>query len=592
MLQIVTGKYFRPVELYETPHRRTLYTNYRIFRDTVWTLPVGNLRFSTSSGGPATITAEILERLEAVNATGEREVMIATGGHDLIADLADVLAFAFDVICSPSHDLANRLIVPPGVSADAGRMRDRQLPQTFNSSVIMKDGDEQLLNGLISKLVALDRKTYERFMRAIRRCVVATHRVSDDISLAYTLLVAALESLARLTEPKPAEWADYSPDKRKRVDEALSDAEDATADAVRSAILQNEHLGLSRKFIDFTLENIQPSFYREEAARGQLPIRAIDLPAALTEAYAIRSRTMHQLHTLAPEVSSLGEFYETAWVDGKTLLTIAGLYRLARHVILTALDRAQPGGEEEFNYRQALPGLIRVRMAPQYWIWQTEGFHPVQAHGRLAGFIEQILPVLANKPDAQLTDLRPLLELYEKSIASAPKEQKRSMLALYFLWHAIAPSSHRLEGCEAFMHKHEAFMSEPHAVGLALSILMNRHPDWPLETLQAVEVEYWRTCKQKNALRFPHEVEAGLAMFVAEHLEEAGQQGEALKAADRAVGAMPGVPRIMEYEEALRTGSKVPYTLLGLVTGIRIDAESGETPSPDASSGVNSERVR
>ncbi|WP_156500592.1 hypothetical protein [Croceicoccus bisphenolivorans] len=583
MLQIVTGKYFRPVKLYETLHRRALYTNYRIFRDTVWTIPVGTLRFSTSSAGLATITAEILEQLESVTEANQPEVLISTAGEDLIADVADVFAFAFDVICSPNHDLANRLIISPGVSANAGRMRDRQLPRTFNSSVIMQDGDEQVLNDLITKLVGLDRNTYERFMRAIRRCVIATHRVADDISLAYTLMVAALESLAHLTEPKPAEWADYPADKRLRVDEALADASEPIKDAVHAAILQNEHLGLSRKFIDFTLGHIQPSFYREDATQGQLPIKAIDIPPALAEAYAIRSRTMHQLHTLAPEMSSLGKFYETAWVEGKTLLTIAGLHRLTRHVILTALDRAEPGTNEDFNYRKALPGIIRGRLAPQYWIWRTDGFQPVQAHGRLAAFIEQLLPVLAGRPDAELTDLRPLLELYEKSVAGTSSKEKRSMLGLYYLWHHVTSSTHRLDGAEAFMRKHEAFISEPHAVSLALLILMERKINWPLETVLAVESDYWRTCKQKNALRFPPEVEAGMAMFVAERLEESGQIDEALKAADRAVGAMPGVARIMEYEEALRTGSKVPYTLLGLIIDKKLepaDTSNEELPAP------------
>ncbi|MGI8700443.1 MAG: hypothetical protein ACR2JU_04410 [Nocardioidaceae bacterium] len=69
MLQIVTGMYFRDVELNETVHRAVLHTNAHFLpRDPV-ALPVGELRPSTDWSPVTTVTVEVIERLEAVPQT-------------------------------------------------------------------------------------------------------------------------------------------------------------------------------------------------------------------------------------------------------------------------------------------------------------------------------------------------------------------------------------------------------------------------------------------------------------------------------------------------------------------------------------------
>ena len=61
-------------------------------------------------------------------------------------------------------------------------------------------------------------------------------------------------------------WQDYAEDKRSKIDRALEQADEDTRRGVRQAILEIEHVALRRRFVDFVLHNIQPSYFRTEAS--------------------------------------------------------------------------------------------------------------------------------------------------------------------------------------------------------------------------------------------------------------------------------------------------------------------------------------
>src|SRR4051794_34273978 len=111
MLQIVTKQYFRDdVPLHSTVQRRVLYTNLSFLRGTTVTLPIGDLAPSTDHAPVSSVTVSVTEHLEAVDLDGLPSVLVATGGTELIDDLADVLSFALNAVWSHDHDLVRRLV--------------------------------------------------------------------------------------------------------------------------------------------------------------------------------------------------------------------------------------------------------------------------------------------------------------------------------------------------------------------------------------------------------------------------------------------------------------------------------------------------
>ncbi|MFD0936931.1 hypothetical protein ACFQ12_17330 [Methylobacterium trifolii] len=225
----------------------------------------GRLLPSRNFHGLRTLTIEANEQLEAEDLNGQREMLAATSGDQLLDEIAAVIAFCTNATCVRDYDMARRLISLENSSETRHRGPASLLRQTFDADVILSDESARDVDQFIRTLVKLRRKSYEAALRAIRQIVAATLLVSEDAALAYTLMVAALESLGQTTNPNTATWHEYDAVKRKRIDDATESLDAESREGIRNAVLANEHLGLQRRFVAFVLEHIEPYYYRSEA---------------------------------------------------------------------------------------------------------------------------------------------------------------------------------------------------------------------------------------------------------------------------------------------------------------------------------------
>jgi len=271
MLQISTGKFFKH-EAYDSLRRAIYYTNYRIFReDERIETQVGSLQPVVGVHGLGALTCEIIERIQKLPGGPYSGEVIATGGDTLINDFAAIVSFALNVTCTTDLELARRLVANERPSLGADLVPQKYIPRMFDRAVNWQPGDADLLQRFVTDLMALERKSYEGAMRAIRRYVIGAHRISDDVNLAYALFVMSMESLAQKFDGFEPAWDDFDQNKRRRIDEALGEAPEATADKVRAAVLANEHVAIAQRFREFALAHVGPSFFREEAEKPSVP---------------------------------------------------------------------------------------------------------------------------------------------------------------------------------------------------------------------------------------------------------------------------------------------------------------------------------
>ena len=440
MLQIITEKFYKPGERYETLHRAVFYTNYRMFmRAERIETPVGVLLPTTGLEGLAATTCEMLEKIEK-HPDGDRPgAMISTGGASLLNDFAAVAAFALDITCTPDPDLTRRLLATERPSLGVQSVPSQFVKRTFDRQIISKEGDGLAFAQFVTRLVGLERKRFEASIRSIRQYITGLHRIADNISLSYTLLVTSIESLAQEFDGHIADWSDYEHRKRARIDKALEGTPADIGDKVRTAVLANEHVAAARRFCDFALTRVAPPFFREEAAQTVGPISRGDLTVALQQAYAIRSRYVHTLQEI-PTQLTVGGMPEMIEEGDRPVLSVAGLARLARHIIMQFVERGPFVEREEFDYRHSLPNIVTMRLAPEYWIANTGGFTYQHGPLKLSALIGQITSaVLLRSPNAKLTDIRPVLALIEEMMPrlQSPK-QRLPLLTLYFLFHQWA----------------------------------------------------------------------------------------------------------------------------------------------------------
>ena len=358
MLQINSGKMFVN-ETEERNHLRgVLHTNLRISGSDPIETAIGSILPVTNLRDPTTIVYEVTERFEKNPPVAAN--LYSHGIDPYLSEAASIISFALNVTCTPDYQLTQRLLSRrPNLMGDA--QPKELLSRVFDEQVWAQATEVEDLIKFATRLIGLDRKHHLAAIRAINTYVTGVHRVADDYELAYTLMVAAIESLAQEFDGHQPEWRDYAEDKRNRLDAALDGADLVTAERVRQAILEIEHTALGRRFRDFTVDHLRPEYYQQAADQGSTPATQARIRQAVREAYNIRSSYVHTLRRMPNEIKLPGRFDKVIAVDRKTYLTFEGLTQLARHVITEFVNRGTQVKTEDYDYHLERFNVVRVR---------------------------------------------------------------------------------------------------------------------------------------------------------------------------------------------------------------------------------------
>ncbi|HEY5179847.1 MAG TPA: hypothetical protein VIJ07_08760 [Dermatophilaceae bacterium] len=560
MLQISAGRFFRPeVDINEHTHRRTIYSNGWWLDPVPVDLRVGKMTVSTEIADVSTATLEAVDRLEAKSWNGTDEFLIATGGDELIDDLAYVMSFILNRTFSRDHDQVHRLVGPVGRS---GRRHGAAslFPRLFDPSQVIQPGEWDDLKQFMDELLALNREDFARVMRVIRSTVDATRRAIDDPTGAYTDLIAALESLGDDELTSPTTWDRYDPTKRKIIDAALKGESEELVKKIHTGILEADRAGLKRRFISSTIARISPDYYRREAAGAVRAPQSADIERMLAIAYDVRSRRSHVLEDLGEEAWVFTDGAETAFEPNfQRIFTLAGLWRLVRHVVRRFVADARKIEAEPWDYRGALPGIIKAQLAPQYWIWQPEGLDAKSALQRFNGVAEAFIGWHAGHHDDGF-NLTQVVEKIEQLVPHMPNgEPKTAMVAIHLLWQEwIDPKDHRSEA-KAFLDEHRACLDTPSHTAFTVGLLSNHQtPAWtPDEWVEMAAARHAARRKGKES-PLPAAVDTLIQLEAADQLEAVGRHDEAVALAANAVEESPGNEALLQWEERLLTGNHDP----------------------------------
>lgn len=576
MLQIVTKIYFREgVPLHSSVHREVLFTNRTFLRGgSVVSLPVGELAPSTGIDPVSTATVSVTEHLEAEYPDGVPSNHVSTGGTELIAQLADVLSFGLNAVFSRDGDLVRKLV--PNARGESSRSEASKLFRlTFDPARYVDDEELDGLRGFMAKLVTLRRDRFEAAMRAIRRSVRATQRAVTDPTVAYVDLVAAIESLADGMEAPTPTWDRLDDRKRCLFDHALKGVDAAAAERIRQAEMEAERLGAKGRFSAFVADNVSPEFFRTEAVDAERPIRGADFERAVKLAYDIRSRNVHILKDLPPEVLVIGGRADTVSLpDRGVIFSLEGLARLARHVIRAYVDGAEVGVDAEFDWRASLPGQIQMQLAPQYWVWMADRFRHESVERYFSGFMEALIAALAGRSES-IPDMGAVLQrIEEMAPGTADGLVKQLMVAVYALWHRhVSPGNHRPCSAE-FFAEHGDLLNRPVLPSCVVGLVSGGVPDWSDDQWSALAIDRRTERSKRQHLELPPSVDAALQAAAAMRLREAGRSEEAQALARFAVEELPGHQPLIAWEAALATEEEAArLDLLSLVLQVEPDAE-------------------
>lgn len=569
MLQIVSGKFYTSDERRETLVRGTIYSNIRVFseNDRIETA-AGSLQPSTNLAGLRTLTYELIEQYEGPIASG---VISSIGAKYFLQDFSSIASFSLNAICTPDPDLLRRLVGDQPLSPNSISPPRKYVGRMFEPEVSIKDADLDQFKEFTQDLIALKRSHYTAAMRAIRNYVTGLHRIGDDIDVAYTLLVASIESLARGFDGERPDWDEFDERKRTAIDRALVGADEAIADRVRNVLLDIEHSGLARRFRSFAINSLGPSFFREEAEQELRPIGKADLIVAVAQAYAIRSRYVHELAEIPKQIKHVWDLGDLVWDGDQPVLTLHGLTRLARHLIRSFIATSPKTEQEDYEYRGDFPNVVTMALAPEYWVSRHEGFRSGHARKKLEGYLS-IVVSLRMGDKKPLPDIRDLLRKYEKMLPQAKDEHRLPMIALYTLFNNLVSEEDRLPQASKTVENCEALLAPPSLEMLGVRLGLCADIPWSLSEVESLYGGYRRQKYKTSGLKLPELFEIAFSLIMAEAYRKALEIEKAISTLEDAVDDHPQSAALRAALSALKNDGNSAISWMDLLL-----------PKPDSS---------
>lgn len=353
------------------------------------------------------------------------------------------------------------------------------------------------------------------------------------------------------------------------------------------AVLEADRVGLKRRFVASTLSRISPEYYRSEAVDVLRPPQSADVERMLGIAYDVRSRRSHILQDLGQEAWVFSDGAEVAFEPRfERIFTLAGLWRLVRHVVRRYVAETPRVEPEPWDYRMSLPGIITAQLAPQYWIGQD--LEAAQALQRFNGVAEALIAWYSSPSDGGF-NLDQVVAKIEQLVPTMPDSDSRTaLIAIHRIWYEWTDSSTHRPEARTFIETYEPCLREPSPIAFTVATLSNFSPrEWtPQEWAGMAETRRAARVAGKAA-PLPAKIDALLQLEAADQVEAEGRHDEALTFAANAVEQCPGNNLLLAWEARLVAGDHDPLFASHPFLFDRGKAEEDAGPRADEDCGQN-----
>ena len=516
MLQIISGKFFTSRERHVFEAKGITYGNFS------WVAPIETCVATLEPvGGVSTgISPYVISYTNQIEKEeGARQAsLVRTGDAEIVQQFECIATFGLGCLFGTDRwEIEFACRSQPKDSSDSF-VPQHFVPRFFSPSNMGKAEEVERFVKLVKKIIGLPRKKYAALLTSLETLRHSLLVLSHNVDMAYSLLVYCLESLSQGFDGFQPVWDDYDEAVRGQLAPVLAEIDQGKAQQIRSTLVGAAQLRLQKRFTEFIATHISETFYIDEAKGRQQAVRPSELRRALQNTYYMRSGYVHMLKPIPSHlrVLRLADSDVFRW-GAEPHLTFSGLLRVARHTIAQFIERGKYVEREDYDWRQDLPGIITLKMAPQYWIWRADGFRPEHAHQRLSGFLAMFQEYLTD--NKALTDLTDLMGKYEQLLPTAKKDDKVAMLSLYALFNRVADEERRSPRYEEMMKQHGSLLDECRIETVVVRMLIEESLPWSAEEV-AEALDGHRSGRfAKKAVHVPVLIEVALAAWIAnEHL--------------------------------------------------------------------------
>ena len=554
MLQIISGRFFSGGKVNERESDAVLYSNYS------WIAPiktsVAELRpVDTYGSRVASYVLRYTIRYEPTPTTGtEQAVLVLPSAEEAVEQFRLLASFYFH-----SFFHVDRTYVETLCRTQASHSFDTIVPRVFVPRFfdLAKRGTQLeavAFVQFVEKVLAMPRKQYRLLISCLAGFFEALEAIGKNFDLAYSIMVYMLEALSKSGEqPRPV-WEDYDQNLRGRLDKQLAPVDPKTADGVRAILLDNPHLKLKKRFVNFISTHVNDTYFTSEAEGLRFALSKSELGRTLGNLYDARSGYVHELKQVQEQlrlhwVATDSDVFR--WMN-EAHFTFAGLVRLGRHVLASFIDHQPVAEREDYpGWRAELPGIIQHEFAPEYWVGLPDNFQAAQARKRFSGFFEHLVTNFS-KPRILLLDLRQLMERIEDLAPFAKATDRLPMLALYWMFNCMIPEGDRRPGWDTFLFRWNSEIEQCAIELVVVYIFLGHKLPWPVAECVTAFEQYQESRHKAAATHLPRLAEIAVMAEIANLFLDGGHVDRYEEWIDRGILDAAGGKAIQDYLRGCR----------------------------------------
>ena len=329
MLQIISGKFYQPGgDITERAAEGFVYSN------TAYPLPIvtsiATLTLVDAEDGIGKYRVDYVARFEQ---RPGRVGLLRIGDSTIVEQFRLLALFSFRAYFATTR---SQVVTTCQMTEAVGaRNHPASYVRRFLDPVVeLTPDDVERFGRFVDKVLAMPRKSYEKVIDCLGCFADALELVAYNMDLAYSMLVYCAEALSQGFDNFVAGWQDVPEGTRVPLDRILAGIDPASADGVRTVLLEQQHFKLTQRFINFLSDHLPESFYTHNADGLMNPIRPSELKKLLLNIYDARSKFVHELNTVRNQIKvseiGKGEVFRTA---GDPYLTFNGMVRLLHTAI-------------------------------------------------------------------------------------------------------------------------------------------------------------------------------------------------------------------------------------------------------------------
>ena len=354
--------------------------------------------------------------------------------------------------------------------------------------------------------------------KVVMRCLAAYHAsfsvFSKDISLAYSILVYALETLSANFDEYTTSWSDYDQNIRNKLDTLFENVEDSVAEEIRNVLISNEHLKLSRRFAQFVLKYLDDDYYNAIDKRQGTED---EISQAIVKTYMFRSKYAHELKPINKQLMNARNSIESEIIEAhhEVFFTYSGLLRLTRTVIKNFVKSRKDLEREDYEWYDDLPGMLTVELPPYLWLGKSKDLN----FKFIGTNFEALLYCI--ELEHQVPEMNELVENYVHNMLSICEKDRDIAYTLSWIY------VNRIQGLDqSYIEKINLMLKRYSSItsNCSIAIIIGQSygmptGDFVLEDVISVINNYNKNKFKKNRIKIPNSIENRIYNAIAESYE-------------------------------------------------------------------------